>query len=272
MNQSGLYATPLEIHDVSDCHFYHSMDLPGSPAVTGDWDLRANLEAYLGHTDFRGKRVLDVGSATGCLTFHMERQGADVVSYDLCEDYLWDFVPFAGTDFRGVAEDYRGRIRRINHAYWYCHRRLGSHARKVYGTVYNIPEAIGPVDISVFGSILLHVRDPFLALQNALQLTREKVIVTDMLPRRQFYQMLLPWLGRPKMTFLPEHKSQRHGGTWWEISPSAIRQFLGVLGFEETTVSYHRQKFQGETRLLFTVVGKRTRPAAILCPAGARAA
>jgi hypothetical protein len=124
----------------------------------------------------------------------------------------------------------------------------------------------------VFGSILLHVRDPFLALQNALQLTQDTVIVTDMLPRRQFYQMFLGWLGRPKMTFLPEHRSHRHGGTWWEISPAAICQFLGVLGFEDTRVTYHRQYFQGQTRLLFTVVGRRTRKAPILCKNESRAA
>src|SRR5262249_17375827 len=151
------------ISDVRACDFYHTIDLPGGNALIGDWDLRGNIDRYLGRTNFHGKRVLDVGSASGFLTFHMERQGADVVSYDLSEDYLWDFVPFAGMDFRDVASEYRGKIKRINHGYWFCHRAFGSKARKVYGTVYNIPDTIGPVDIAVFGSILLHVRDPFLA-------------------------------------------------------------------------------------------------------------
>jgi hypothetical protein len=264
MTQAGLYAEPLDVRDVRDCYFYHTNDLPGGVHVKGEWDLRPNIERYLGGVDFRGRRVLDVGSASGFLSFHMERKGAEVVSCDLSEDHLWDFVPFAGVDFRPVAEDYRAKMRRLNHGYWFCHRAFGSRARKVYGTVYNIPEAIGPVDIAVFGSILLHVRDPFLALQKALQITTDQVIVTEMLPRRQFYQMFLGWLGRPKMAFLPEHATHKHGSTWWELSPAVIRHFLGVLGFEKTRVSYHRQLFQGQTRLLFTVIGQRTRPAPIL--------
>jgi len=43
----------------------------------------------------------------------------------------------------------------------------GSRARMVYGSVYAIPTAIGAVDVATFGSVLLHVRDPFIALQNA---------------------------------------------------------------------------------------------------------
>jgi hypothetical protein len=30
--------------------------------------------------------------------------------------------------------------------------------------VYDMPPAIGPVDVAVYGSILLHLRDPFRAL------------------------------------------------------------------------------------------------------------
>lgn len=264
MGVGQLYAQPKVVTDPRDCYFYHTFDLPGQPTVQGEWDLRGGIDRYLGRTDFRGKRVLDVGSASGFLSFSMERRGAEVVSYDLGEDDLWDFVPFAGVDVGRLAADSRPSMARINNGYWYCHRALGSRARKVYGTVYEIPAAIGPVDVAVFGSILLHVRDPFLALQNALQLTRETVIVTDMLPRRRFYQMFLGWLGRPRMRFLPDARGHKHGVTWWELSPAVIREFLRVLGFEETRLSYHRQTYQGRTRLLFTVVGRRTKPAPVL--------
>lgn len=256
---SNHFAEPREVTDLRECSFYHTTDIPGCCRVEGDWDLRHGIDRYLGGTCFQGKRVLDVGAASGFLSFHMESQGAEVVSYDLCEDFPWDFVPFAGVDHREAEAGYRQQIRRINNSYWYCHRAHRSRARKVYGTVYAIPQSIGPVHIAVFGSILLHLRDPFLALQNGLQLATETAIVTDLLPRRQFYQTLLGWLGRPRMTFLPQFQTRQHGGTWWVLSPQVIRQFLGVLGFEKTRLTYHRQKFQGRTRLLFTVVGTRTK-------------
>ena len=54
------------------------MDLPGLKKVGKGWDLRRTIDAYLGHFDFRGKRALDVGTASGFLTFEMERRGSGV--------------------------------------------------------------------------------------------------------------------------------------------------------------------------------------------------
>jgi hypothetical protein len=261
MNGLSVYAEPREVTDLGDCSFYHTTTLPGHGLVQGEWDLRAGIDRYLGGVDFRGKRVLDVGSASGFLSFHMESRGAEVVSYDLSEDHPWDFVPFAGADAPTLEADYRRGIRRLNNSYWLSHRAHRSRARKAHGTVYAIPRDIGPVHVAVFGSILLHLRDPFLALQQGLRLATETAIVTEMLPRSRFYQAFLGWLGRPTMTFLPEVAGHKHGSTWWELSPRVVRHFLSVLGFEKTRLSYHRQKFRGRTRLLFTVVGERTREA-----------
>jgi hypothetical protein len=45
--------------------------------------------------------------------------------------------------------------------------------------VYAIPEEIGLVDIAVYGSILLHLRDPFLALQSGLKLVKDTVVTSE---------------------------------------------------------------------------------------------
>jgi 2-polyprenyl-3-methyl-5-hydroxy-6-metoxy-1,4-benzoquinol methylase len=76
------YAEPLHVKNVAECYFYHHMDLPGLKEVGKGWDLRKTIDDYLGHFDFRGKRVLDVGTASGFLTFEMEKRGAEVVSFD----------------------------------------------------------------------------------------------------------------------------------------------------------------------------------------------
>ena len=256
---SSLYATPREVTDLSQCWFYHTADLPGFGQVKGQWDLRQRIDSYLGHVDFRGKRVLDVGAASGFLTFYMEERGADVVSYDLSDICSWDFVPFAGSDVGALQAGNRAHIRRLNNSYWLAHRARKSHAKLVHGTAYEIPEEIGPVQIAVFGSILLHLRDPFLALQRALQITTDTVIVAEVIPRRQFYHVLLGRWCKPAMTFLPRIDGHQHVGTWWSIPASAVQAYLAVLGFEETRVEYHKQMFEGASRLLYTVVGRRTR-------------
>jgi hypothetical protein len=142
----------------------------------------------------------------------------------------------------------------------------------VYGTVYAIPEDIGMVDISTFGSILLHVRDPFLALQSALRLTRETVIVTEATPRLfdiadkggingllYLPLKLLNKLTGPFMEFLPNFSTCAPKETWWSLSPQIIVKFIGLLGFEEAEVKYHIQKCWGHKRRLYTVVGRRTK-------------
>jgi len=169
------------VTDLSDCYFYHTMDVPGYGQIVGEWDLREGIRAYLGDVDFRGRRVLEMGTANGFVCFHMEREGADVVAYDLSEKQDWDVVPYRRQDQLAYESDRKDLIRKLNNAFWLCHGAFKSQSKMVYGDVYSVPVEIGTVDITTFGSILLHLRDPFLALQRALRLTRETAIVTDIL-------------------------------------------------------------------------------------------
>lgn len=84
-----------------------------------------------------------------------------------------------------------------SNAYRLGHSLLNSRARLVHGTVYAIPETVGLVDITTFGSILLHVRDPFLALQQAAQITKETIVITEVLDnrRQEIFNHLFGWLG-----------------------------------------------------------------------------
>jgi SAM-dependent methyltransferase len=261
MQKSDIYASPRHVTNREDCFFYHTINLPGHGVIPGEWDLQSGIDKYLGRVSFGGKRVLDVGSASGFLSFNMERAGADVVSYDLSPDHCWDIVPFAGVNLTQSQILFRDAARRVNNGYWFCHRALQSRARMVHGTVYTIPEAIGPVDIVTVGSLLLHVRDPFLALQKALQNCRETAIVADLIPRRRFLAWLLRLSFQPQMTLLPRIDDVGTQGGWWYLSPEVVRRFLGVLGFEDTRIGYHTQFYKGSRRLLYTIVGKRTRPA-----------
>lgn len=269
-------AAPRVVSGPEDCFFYHSMDIPGYGSVEGEWDLRGREAVYLGHTPLAGKRVLELGTADGFLTFSMERQGADVVSYDLNPDYRWDAVPFArpvdeagrrrqDEDWVRVEDDFVSRITRLNNAYWLCHKAFRSRARVVYGTVHAIPDEIGTVDVTTFGALLLHTKDPFGALASAARLTRETLIVTEA-RGRVYLPAALAWtthliprrLRKPAMRFLPDWKGATGGDGWWRLSPEIVVAFLGVLGFEDTTVTHHTQLYQGNRRRLYTVVGRRT--------------
>lgn len=274
--RAAVYAAPRTVTDVADCYFYHIMEIPGHGMVGGEWDLRGREHQYLGGTALRGKRVLEMGPASGFLTLYMERQGAEVVAYDLSEDFAWDLVPFAGKDLREADAQRRQIMRRLNNGFWMNHAAHALRARLVHGTVYAVPQEIGPVDVVTFACILLHLRDPFLALQQALRLATETVIVTDVYPwdDRQLVAHLLDGpdpqgtetfplaqVGEPRMSFIPKPWDREYSDTWWQITPAIVQRYLGVLGFENTAVTYHFGLGRGGTErtLLYTVQGQRTK-------------
>lgn len=259
MDARIIYAEPRTVTDLADCYFYHTMDVPGYGLIQGEWDLRGSEGEYLGRVPLRGKRVLEIGTASGFVCFHMERQGAEVVAFDLDTDQPWDVVPFAQYDHRQHAAAARMHLRKLDNAFWLCHRAFGSRARKVYGSVYALPAAIGLVDVTVLGCVLLHLRDPFLALANAVRLTQETVVVTEPIQLSRWARLLLRLLGDRGLAFLPDPVTAQPRDTWWYLPPGLVQRFLAVLGFEKSTVSYHQQRLADRLHKMYTVVGHRTR-------------
>jgi hypothetical protein len=228
------------------------MDLPTIGTIEGNWDLRADMEQYFGNIDLKGKRVLDIGAASGTLSLWMEKQGANVISFDLESGADWDLVPYAKwTGYEESQVEYKKLIEKLKNAYWFAHRLTQSKAKVVYGNVYSVPNEIGAVDISVYGCILLHLKNPFSALQSGLKLTRETVIITDQIRPYLNSQM-------PIQVFMPDAKEFKIFDVWWYLNPEIIVKMLEVLGFEDTTVSYHQALLNGQKESLYTVVGHRT--------------
>ncbi len=248
-SSGSVYAPQQHIDDIEDCYFYHATELPGHGLIEGEWDLREGVDEYIGHVPLSGQRVLEVGTASGFLCFAMEQRGAEMVAYDLSDEYDWDIVPFGGRIEQDLRQDRKKRIRQLNHAWWLSHQLLHSKARVCYGTAYTIPEAIGPVDIATFGCILLHLRDPFLALQRAAVLAKKSIIVTDVMPGWGDPENKLP------MTFIPDPAQPQMNDSWWYLSPDQVSRFLQVLGYPNTTITYHQQPFKDGKIPLYTVVG-----------------
>jgi SAM-dependent methyltransferase len=260
MENDSIYSRPRFVERLDDCYFYHSTELPQYGLINGEWDLRRGIERYLGSFDFRDKRVLDVGTASGFLAFWMERQGAEVIGYDLSEKYNWDRVPYGGGIGPQESAAWKEHIRKTNNSFWFTRSLLQSKVQMVYGTVYDIPKEIGPVDIATFGSILLHLRDPFLALQSALRITTEAVIVTEGFTSLRSIPMTLLSLIKPIVLFLPNARKGSLPESWWMLPPRTIVEFLRILGFPKTNVTYHFQRYRGaplQRMLMYTVVGRR---------------
>jgi O-methyltransferase len=246
-NGASVYAKPRLVEDVSQCHFYHSFTLPRSGEVTGEWDLRAGVDAYLGGVSFAGKSVLEIGPASGYLTFHMEKQGADVTAVEVSDLIDWDYVPQAGVDMAAIRSERSVKMERVRNSFWLAHRELHSNARMHYGSAYDIPEALGTFDIAVVASLLLHVRDPLTVVENVARVA-DTVVITDVEEAG---------LGDAPVARLVPSRENANWDTWWHFTPQLFERFLGVLGFRDVTTTRHEQLFQRTPMPLFTVVGRR---------------
>lgn len=246
------YADPRPVHDIKSCYFYHRMDLPGIGVVGGDWDLRSTIEDYLAGFQFAGKRVLDVGAASGFPSFEMERRGAEVVSFDMAPDGRWDIVPLAGLDVDAAVQYKRESWVSLTNAYWFAHAALHSEAKAAYGNIYDISEELGTFDVAFLGAVLLHLKDPFEALRSAARRTRDILIVTDMAYHTS----------GPQMEFVPTRVGPPD--TWWRLSEECVAQMLDVLGFDVvySKRSWHTSVYEAKARSFefFSMVGRLAAP------------
>lgn len=241
--QDPYVAAPPNV-DLADCAFYHVMDLPGHPTTLGEWDLRGHEADYLGHIDLAGKRVLEVGPASGHLTFWMESQHARVVAYDLGPNDQGDLVPYAHTDQVERAARYQTHRAAMTNAWWYAHQALDSHARLAQGSAYRIPAALGTFDVTTFAAVLLHLRDPFLALQQAAALTSGAVVVTDVAGNAAtWWRRSLRRRTSAHLSFLPDDRTGQPDDAWWALNPEILERMLAVLGFDRPAVTYHHQRY-----------------------------
>lgn len=224
MKKSFKYAEPLVIKNIQDCEFYHCMDVPGVGIVGDQWDLRDTIDDYLGNFDFAGKRALDVGTASGFLSFEMEKRGADVVSFDIDDGMHWNLVPHFQIqhEIDSILERRSRGIQKIKNGYWFTHEKLKSQAKVYYGDIYNLPEELGMFDVVVFGMILSHLRDPFQALYSASRLASETIIVTNQAMKQE----------TPIARFMPNPEDELLLSAWWAFSEGCLKNMLGVLGFE----------------------------------------
>jgi len=241
----------------ADCDFYHTATLPNGEVIQGAWDLRGRETSYLGNADFAGQRVLELGPASGHISFFLERNGASVVGFDAGWDCSVDLLPRPGIDLGWAQMDVMRFIGAVQNSWWFLHRELGSSVPAVYGSIYSLPADIGVFDTSLFCAILLHLRDPFAALAQAADRTLRRLIVTEPLQDPDLDQ------DSNLMRFAPQDiKYPTH---WWSFTPGAIVRMVERLGFPHHAVTYHNQLHHSGHDLsapqsemeMFTVVAQR---------------
>lgn len=222
---SSLFAEPLPVSGPESCRFYHTLDLPASGLQHGAWDLRGRFDEYTAHVPLSGKTVLDVGTASGFLTFEAEKRGANVVSVEAVDLSRWQRLPFAQSlaftnraEWEIVAADHLDGVKR---SYWLAHKEFGSQARAHYGDVYHLPETLGHFDVAIVAQILVHLRDVIEAITSVSRRCAKTLIITEgMDATDEPLSKLIGRANRPDLDY-----------AFWHHSVGLYREVLAMLGF-----------------------------------------
>ena len=251
------FETPRVVRDLWRCHFYHTIDLPGVGTMRGDWDLRDKFDEYIGGVDLEGKRVLDVGTASGFLSFEAEKRGAaEVVSFDISDALYQHCLPFRENlyyrDHDAWLPMQNEGIEAWKNGYWMAHRLLGSRAKCFYGNIYDMPRDVGTFDVVIVGSVWEHLSDQVSALGSVARLTADTMVfVTHLLHTEE-----------PVAHFLGDERFPANDYCWWAYSLGIYRKVLAMIGFEIASVTrgMYRCELTGVDHERSTVIARRIVP------------
>lgn len=237
--------SPWALPERDDCIFYHTLEFPDGEVISAAWDIRGLFDDYIGGYPIAGKTVLDVGTASGFLTFEAEKGGAIVTSLEARSALDFTQVPHAASDY---LQD-RGRflqstdeiLGRLKSSYWYGWHRLGSRAEVVYAPITELSRWERRFDVVIAGAITEHLSDPVTAIGNLSVLAREAVIIAFDPVVDSDDEALT---AGPNWTAL----RARADHTWYFLSRGLYRRVFDNLGFDVEFVDSHAVAlFAGET-------------------------
>jgi tRNA (mo5U34)-methyltransferase len=189
------------------------------------FDLRPYVARYGIPDDLDGMRVLDVGTFEGFWAFELERRGADVVALDVGDIDQLDW-PVSLRPREGA---------RRGEGFAIAARALGSSVERVEMPIYDLdPKRVGRFDLVFCGSVLMHVRDPILALERMASVCDGRLILAEEYSRRL---ALVPFAAA-------EFRGHSPWMTWWRPS---LRTWLTMV----ETAGWRAAKRHARFRMAF---------------------
>ncbi len=210
---------------VADVDWYHSIELPDGSVTPGSFDLRPSTSVVPLPRSLAGMRCLDVGTWDGFWAFEMERRGAaEVVAIDIDDPDGWDWPPRERLSARRGGLAWLAAHKRAGAGFDLAARALGSRARRVDRSVYDLdPNVDGRFDLVFVGSLLLHLRDPVAALDRVRGVCAGEAVVADAVDA-------IASLLRPRTPVARLEGIERPW--WWQPNRAALHRMVEAAGWE----------------------------------------
>jgi tRNA (mo5U34)-methyltransferase len=209
------------LHRIEGIDWYHTIDLGHGVVTPGFVDHREQIPAYHLPESMAGLRCLDVATFDGFWSYEMEKRGAaEVIGIDIAKGTDVDIPMFILDEAGSWPETSMGAGFRA------ASKILGSKVRHEICNVYDLtPERFGMFDIVFLSDLLLHLRNPQLALERIASVCRGKAIIGEV------YNPMLECVTNRNLT---QYVLWVPGSyTWWQPSSSTLRQMMKVAGFDK---------------------------------------
>lgn len=216
---------------IKDVYWYHTIDLGHGVVTPGLVDNRSEVDLGL-PADLTGKRCLDIGTFDGFWAYEMERRGAaEVVALDLNSLEDVDLRPRSRQRWIDEVITARGSTA-LGEAFQIVHDIRDSKVQRKILSVYELsPDKIGMFDFVYFGDIIVHLRDPQLAIENIFSVTRGAAHIASA------FDPDLDQSGEPLMKVHPSSGDF----IWWSFSSASLKKMMELAGFDpvEEAAKYH---------------------------------
>jgi tRNA (mo5U34)-methyltransferase len=206
--------------DTATRTWYHTIDLPDGSVTPGWFDSRPVVRAVPWPPEIAGGRCLDVGTFDGFWAFELERRGAkEVVAIDVDDpqrlDFAWD-MKASGPQAIQEWGSSRGP------GFANAREALGSDVIRKNRSVYELdPVEDGEFDVVFCGALLLHLRDPALALEKMRSVCRGSLVIVESIDSR--LELIAPRLPVASIRPYPDQ--------WWVPNSAGLEKLLNSCGF-----------------------------------------
>ena len=207
--------------EVAEHEWYHSIELAPGVETPGWHDTRPILSQIPFPASLAGKRCLDVGTFDGFWAFEMERRGAEeMMAIDILDPRKWDWPASSDEETLKTIGRRKGR----GEGFEIARRELGSSVERRELSVYDLdPAEVGKFDLIFLGSLLIHLKNPALALERLRAVCAGTLITMDGID-------LLLSLAFPRRPVATLHAQGRPW--WWYSNEAALKRLVESSGFD----------------------------------------
>lgn len=209
--------------EVAKITWFHTFNFGNGIVTPGYDDSYKRIRTLRLPEDLSGMTVLDIGSWDGFFAFEAERRGASRVL--ATDSFCWSGAGWGTKDGFNLA-------RRV----------LNSKVEDLEIDVLELsPGKVGTFDLVMCLGVLYHMRDPLLALERILSVTKRQLILDTHVEHLM--------TNRPMIAFYPGKELNNDPTNWCGPNRAAVEAMLKAAGFRRVEMVYQRFGFNLGYRL-----------------------